>query len=118
MISIPKIGAVNLHPTLLPAYRGPNIFRIFYDGADEYGVTLHWMAEDFDTGNILGQASAPMPEKINPEAIITDWFEKTAYSALIEGMEKVIAGDMGIAQNCTEPRDGNQPKTYTAVYKK
>ena len=58
--TLPTYGAINLHPAVLPAYRGPNVLRPFYDGADVLGATMHWMAEDFDTGNIPSQRSEPM----------------------------------------------------------
>jgi methionyl-tRNA formyltransferase len=107
-MSIPKIGAVNLHPAVLPAYRGPNVFRMFYDDWHEYGITIHWMDEDFDTGNILSQASAPMPKEVDVEKILTDWMG-IAYIALEEGMEKAIAGAVGTPQD-------NSQATYAAPF--
>ena len=108
LISIPKIGAVNLHPAVLPAYRGPNVFRMFYEGWHEYGVTIHWMDADFDTGNILSQARAPLPQEIDPEAIFENWV-KIGYEALEEGMAKAIAGNPGTQQDDSEA-------TYAAPY--
>lgn len=52
LCAIPKLGAVNLHPAPLPAYRGQNVLRIIYDG-NPIGAALHWVAEEFDTGNLL-----------------------------------------------------------------
>lgn len=98
LISIPKIGAVNLHPAVLPAYRGPNVFRMFYEDWHEYGVTIHWMDADFDTGNVLSQARVPLPQEIDAEAIMGNWL-KIGYEALEEGMAKAIAGDPGTAQD-------------------
>jgi methionyl-tRNA formyltransferase len=51
-------GGVNLHPALLPHYRGPHPFhRLVVDGqhAIHGGVTLHKMSEAFDEGDILAQ---------------------------------------------------------------
>jgi methionyl-tRNA formyltransferase len=51
-------GGVNLHPALLPNYRGPHPFhRLAADGqhAVHGGVTLHRMSAGFDDGDILGQ---------------------------------------------------------------
>jgi methionyl-tRNA formyltransferase len=42
LLQIPRLGAVNLHPTPLPAYRGPNPARLAYDGWPTIGATLHW----------------------------------------------------------------------------
>lgn len=53
-------GGLNLHPALLPNYRGPHpLHRLAVDGqhAVHGGVTLHKMSADFDDGDILGQVS-------------------------------------------------------------
>jgi methionyl-tRNA formyltransferase len=97
LLATARIGAVNMHPSLLPAYRGPNIFRQFYDGAPRIGATLHWIAEEFDTGNILAQHSVPRPERCTPEAIRAAWFP-TWGRTLFEGAAKAIAGDPGRPQ--------------------
>lgn len=98
LCAIPRYGAVNLHPAVLPAYRGPNVMRQFYEGSPEYGATLHWIAEDYDTGNILSQKSAPMPEEITVNNIIPVWGPLMART-LAEGVERAVAGDLGIAQD-------------------
>ena len=98
LIATPKHGAVNLHPAVLPAYRGPNVMRQFYDGAPVFGATLHWTDENFDTGRILSQKSAPMPESITPESIFMTW-PRLMQQAITEGTARAFAGDPGQAQN-------------------
>jgi Formyl transferase len=52
---------VNLHPGLLPHYRGVNTFlRSMLDGADHAGFTLHHLDPDWDTGAVIGQARFPL----------------------------------------------------------
>ncbi len=54
--NIPKIAAVNIHPSLLPKYRGPNPYtQTILHGEKESGITLHLIDENFDTGAILKQ---------------------------------------------------------------
>lgn len=54
--SMPKIGTVNIHPSLLPRYRGPNPYsQVIMRGEKKSGVTIHLMDENFDTGAILLQ---------------------------------------------------------------
>ncbi len=56
LLSLPKYGAMNLHPSLLPAYRGPSpLFWIFHDGLEHAGITLHLMEAHADTGDIVSQ---------------------------------------------------------------
>jgi methionyl-tRNA formyltransferase len=55
ILTIPSEGAINLHPSLLPHNRGksPNVWPLV-DGTPA-GVTLHYMDEAFDTGDIIAQ---------------------------------------------------------------
>ena len=54
--SMPKIGTINIHPSLLPRYRGPNPYiQVIKRGEKKTGVTIHLIDENFDTGAILLQ---------------------------------------------------------------
>ena len=56
LLDIPKAGFINIHPSLLPKYRGGNPYStVIINGEQETGVTLHFMDEGFDTGNIITQ---------------------------------------------------------------
>lgn len=56
IINIPVIGTVNVHPSLLPEYRGPNPYlQSILHGEKKSGVTFHLMNEKFDAGPILSQ---------------------------------------------------------------
>lgn len=98
LCQIPTYGAVNLHPAVLPAYRGPNVMRQFYEGAPVFGATLHWIAEDYDTGNILSQKSAPMPAEVTRNNIFAAW-PSLMMQALTEGIERAVAGEAGQTQD-------------------
>lgn len=51
-----KIGSINLHPSLLPKYRGANSTAwAIINGETRTGFTFHHMSESFDTGRILIQ---------------------------------------------------------------
>tara|TARA_B100000902_G_scaffold378424_1_gene411660 strand:- start:792 stop:1724 length:933 start_codon:yes stop_codon:yes gene_type:complete len=56
IIAIPKLGVVNIHPSILPYYRGPvpTAWAIL-NGEKEFGVTVHKVDEGIDTGDILIQ---------------------------------------------------------------
>ncbi|MCB0037686.1 MAG: hypothetical protein KDE51_26825 [Anaerolineales bacterium] len=107
LCQIPRYGAVNLHPAVLPAYRGPNVFRAFYDGAAEFGATAHWIAEDYDTGHILSQKSAPMPDEITPNQILPAWVSLIT-KVLAEGLERALAGDLGTPQDHAQATYGGR----------
>lgn len=96
--AIPRYGAVNLHPAALPAYRGPNVLRVIYEQYPLLGATLHWTAEDFDTGNILARHTAPLPDNVTPEAIAATWFPLMG-RAFGEGVARAVAGEPGTPQD-------------------
>ena len=61
LIDIPPLGCINVHPGLLPDYRGtfPTPWCIL-NNEKEIGVTLHVMDEGIDTGDVLVQRSYPI----------------------------------------------------------
>ena len=53
---IPKIAAINAHPSLLPKYRGPNpYYWVIKNQEQTTGVSFHLIDDDYDTGAILAQ---------------------------------------------------------------
>lgn len=56
VLSIPRLGALNVHVSMLPKYRGPApLLWAIRNGDATGGVSVHRMDENFDTGNILAQ---------------------------------------------------------------
>ena len=54
ILSIPRLGAINVHASLLPTYRGAAPIQwAIINGRQETGVTTIWMDEGMDTGDIL-----------------------------------------------------------------
>ena len=54
--NIPKLASVNVHPSLLPKYRGPNPYLQVIKNQEKYsGFSFHLIAQGFDTGAILYQ---------------------------------------------------------------
>src|SRR5579885_2081998 len=98
VVAIPKYGAVNLHPAPLPLYRGPNPLRGVYEGHPLLGATLHWIAPEYDTGNILARATCPLPDDRSVESVFGAWIG-TMQQAFVEGIPRALAGEPG------EPQD-------------
>jgi methionyl-tRNA formyltransferase len=69
-----RLGTLNVHDSLLPAYAGfaPLIWALL-NGEEEVGVTAHMMDEDLDAGDIVLQRSVP----VGPRDTTTDLFRKT-----------------------------------------
>ncbi|MGB2991778.1 MAG: methionyl-tRNA formyltransferase [Paenisporosarcina sp.] len=56
ILEAPKYGCLNVHASLLPAYRGgAPIHQAIIDGQDETGVTIMYMAQKLDAGDIISQ---------------------------------------------------------------
>lgn len=54
ILSIPKVGSINIHPGWLPSYRGSlSYFWALKNDEKKAGVTIHWMDEGLDTGSII-----------------------------------------------------------------
>src|ERR1039458_5844729 len=56
LLESPRLGCINVHPSLLPRYRGPEPFYWVLANNDETtGVTNHYMDEGIDTGDVILQ---------------------------------------------------------------
>jgi methionyl-tRNA formyltransferase len=63
LLQWPRHGCLNLHPSLLPAYRGPvPLFWIARQDERITGVTLHYLDEGLDSGDIVAQSSFKRPD--------------------------------------------------------
>jgi methionyl-tRNA formyltransferase len=55
------LGGINIHPSLLPRYRGPTpIPQAILNGDRETGITIQRLAPDMDSGDILAQERVPL----------------------------------------------------------
>ncbi|WP_340023092.1 methionyl-tRNA formyltransferase [Paenibacillus sp. FSL K6-1096] len=64
VLELPKNGCVNVHGSLLPKYRGgAPIQRCIINGEQVTGVTLMYMAEGLDTGDMISRVEVPIEEE-------------------------------------------------------
>ncbi|HYX48434.1 MAG TPA: methionyl-tRNA formyltransferase [Ktedonobacteraceae bacterium] len=65
ILDIPRLGCLNVHPSLLPANRGPEpLFWTFREGSKQTGVSIHLMDEGLDSGPIVAQKAIEIPDGI------------------------------------------------------
>ncbi|MFH1462540.1 MAG: methionyl-tRNA formyltransferase [bacterium] len=70
ILNIPRYGCLNIHPSLLPKYRGPSpIQRAILNGDKETGVTIILMDEKMDHGPILAQKELKIEEEETTETL-------------------------------------------------
>lgn len=76
VLSIQNCPIINIHPSLLPEYRGPNPYSAVILNREDYsGVTFHLMNENWDEGDILYQ----FPVKVSPAETGGTLREKCAF---------------------------------------
>ena len=95
IFDIPKIAAINVHPSLLPAYRGPNPYiQTILHGEKQSGVTFHLITEKLDAGPILAQQKID----ILPVDTAKELKSKTVFAARIITCELLKKLNAGIVQ--------------------
>lgn len=94
ILELPPLGCVNVHSSLLPRYRGAApINWAILNGEDETGVTIMYMAEGMDTGDILAQAKTPIDINENA-AQLFDRLADMGAKLLVETVAALGAGAM------------------------
>ena len=98
LIQAAKIGAINVHGSLLPKYRGgaPVQYAIM-NGDDKTGVTIIYMVKQMDAGAMLAQKEMPIGPKDDTASI----FEKMSIlgrDTLLEMLPQLIAGEIKPAE--------------------
>ena len=79
VIKCPRFGSINIHPSLLPKFRGTSITRWqVYEGVNKSGVTIHLMDEKFDNGNVIAQYQIDLNAKITPQALFQSISKKSS----------------------------------------
>ncbi len=92
VIEYPQYGCVNLHVSLLPKYRGAApMQRAIMEGESETGVTVMYMAEGLDTGDIISVEKFPILPEDDFEAI-HDRSAEVGGKLLSETIEKIYNG--------------------------
>jgi len=93
LLDVPLHGFFNLHPSLLPAFRGPEpLFWTLRAGAP-VGVTIHRMDAGLDTGPIAAQATLTLPDGLELGAL-EQRCAQTAAALLSDVLTRLAAGSL------------------------
>ncbi len=89
LIQIPKRGSINLHPSLLPLYRGmsPQHWPII-NGDLETGITIHFIDEEVDTGDIIVQRKLPIGRDVYVHELQNE-MKKNYSTIVIEAIDHI-----------------------------
>ena len=113
ILEIPKYGCLNVHPSLLPKYRGPSpIQYAILNGDEETGVTIIKMVEKVDIGGIIGSIKYEVgSRKITSKELEKELAELGA-KLLMETIPKWVKGKIK-----PQPQDESRA-IYTKVLKR
>ena len=109
-LDVPRLGAINVHPSKLPLYRAPiPLPWAVRNGETEIAMTVHRMDATYDTGPILAQAPVPVDEAAWTFEEVIPHFQTALQQIVPRALERVAAGDEG------EPQEGD-PGVYAAWF--
>ena len=75
LLKAPKHGFINIHPSLLPKYRGPSpVVTAILDGVEETGASLMMLDEGMDSGPVLAQEQTPIGPDETADSLTTRLF--------------------------------------------
>ncbi|MFW5803749.1 MAG: formyltransferase family protein [bacterium] len=89
LLAIPKIGVINRHNALLPKNRGRlTPFWVLYKQEKETGVSIHFVEESLDSGDIIVQKQFDVSKKDTFNTIVNKNY-KLAIVAMLEALDKL-----------------------------
>ncbi|MFA4906104.1 MAG: methionyl-tRNA formyltransferase [Candidatus Margulisiibacteriota bacterium] len=92
LLTIPKYGAINVHASLLPKYRGAAPIQwAILKGENETGVTVMQVSETLDTGDIILQDKVPIDPEDTAETLLDKVFEVGAQT-LLRAIDQIKKG--------------------------
>lgn len=93
VLELPPMGCINLHPSLLPEYRGASpVQRAIADGAAATGVTVMYLAEELDAGDIILQRRVAIGPEESAGELETRLAEEGA-ALLTEAVGQIAHGE-------------------------
>ncbi|MCG3090153.1 methionyl-tRNA formyltransferase [Sporosarcina cyprini] len=103
LLDVPRLGCINVHASLLPKYRGgAPIHQAVMDGETETGVTIMYMAEKLDAGDIISQVTVPIKEN-DDTGMMFDALSAAGTQLLKETLPSILNGtNKRIPQNESE----------------
>jgi len=114
LIRIPALGCINVHPGLLPNYRGsfPTPWYIL-NNEKEFGITIHYMDSQIDSGDILVQRTYPMREDETGHELYRRAM-KLCGELLVENFDKILKQEI---QPYPQPLGGSYYNRIDSQYK-
>jgi methionyl-tRNA formyltransferase len=111
-LQIPRVGCINRHAALLPKYRGRLApFWAYLHGEAESGLSIHFIDEKIDNGEIIVQKRVPIKRFDTVDTLLDRIFLDVAPGAMLEALESIRSGEY---QNILMKNDALQATYYSA----
>lgn len=99
LLAIPKIGVLNRHNALLPKNRGRlTPFWVLFKGEEETGVSIHFVEETLDSGDIIIQKRYSVSKKDTFNTLVKKNYD-IAPKAMLEALSILENSNSGFAEN-------------------
>lgn len=109
LINYPKYGCINIHASILPKYRGAAPIQwALINGDDQTGVTLMYMDEEMDTGDIIAQSYYQIDSSDNVETLHNK-LSKLGTELLIANLKDIVN------KNVSRTKQNNDEATYAPM---
>ena len=113
ILEIPKYKSFNIHPSLLPKYRGASpIQYTILNGEEKTGVTIYLMDEKIDHGPILSQKEFEIKDKKITYQKLSKELAKLGAELLLENIPKILSKKIKLTPQ------NEKEATYTKILKK
>lgn len=118
LLKIPRLGCINIHPSLLPKYRGPiPTAWAIENGEINFGITIHYIDAGIDTGDILVQKEYQILENETGYELYTRAM-KLGSELLKENFEKIVKNKISsVPQKGISSYYGKKNGKYTIDWK-
>lgn len=116
LLQIPRIGVINRHNALLPKNRGRlTPFWVLYKGEPESGVSIHFVEEGIDSGEIVVQMRFSVSEDETFRSLVKKNYE-IAPVAMLKALDKLEIGDNDYLGNPDELATYNTTPTLKQAW--
>ncbi|NDO68840.1 methionyl-tRNA formyltransferase [Schaedlerella arabinosiphila] len=106
IMNLPKFKTINCHAGKLPYYRGRNILNwALINDEKEFGITVHFMDEGIDTGDIILQKSYPITDDDDYGTLLERAYTGCA-DILYEAIKQIQSGEVKLIKQDTIDRVG------------
>ncbi|MCL5774467.1 MAG: methionyl-tRNA formyltransferase, partial [Firmicutes bacterium] len=92
ILYFPAHGCINVHPSLIPDFRGPSpVESAIMAGRKETGITIFFMNEGYDTGDVILQKKVPLPDEYTG-GILAEKLADAGAELLLDAIDMIEKG--------------------------